>query len=82
MNLDDTLLNRLHTLAREEGISLTAAANRVLKLGLERLAPRVRVPYEPPTFDMGEPSFNVDKALQFASDLEDEETVRKLQMRK
>lgn len=82
LNIDDTLLSRLQAIAREEGISLTAAANRALELGLARLSPAARVAYDPPTFNMGQASFNLDKALQFAADLEDEEIVRKLQMRK
>lgn len=39
-------------------------------------------PYELPTFDMGVPLVPLDRALQLASDLEDEERRRKLARRK
>lgn len=63
---------------------MTETANRVIQEGLARVAPESRRrPYRARTFSMGyPPSFDMDKALQFAAALEDEEIVRKLRLKK
>jgi hypothetical protein len=63
---------------------LRATVNRVLRLGLERVQPEsLPLPYRCPTFSMGFPPLsNLDKALQLATQLEDEEILHKLSMRK
>ena len=67
-------------LMRERGISFKEAVNLAIRTGLapesELAAPRT------PTFDLGEPSVPLEKALRLAGELEDEELVRKLALRK
>ncbi len=64
--------------------TLRHAAVVTLRLGLDRLDPRKqRAAYSATTFSMGlPPGVNLDKALQLAAQLEDDETARKLQVRK
>lgn len=84
LNVDDELLQRLRKEAERSGMPLRATLNRVLRLGLERVQPEsAHPPYRCPTFSMGFPPLsNLDKALQLAAQLEDEETQHKLSMRK
>lgn len=83
VNIRDGLLHRLKLEAERSGVSLTDLVNRTLEVGLERICPPpVGVPYTCPVYSMGEPAFDVDKALRQATDLEDAETLRKLHLRK
>ena len=86
LNIDDRVLRRLKREAERSGVSLTEMVNRTLELGVERLHPEAReAPYRCPTFSMGVPAsgaLDLDKALDFAAFLEDEETLRKLRLRK
>jgi hypothetical protein len=81
IRIDDETLAELKARAREEQISLTELANRILRLGLEAKRPkRRRVRIQP--VDMGPPKLDLDKALDLAGELEDEEILRKLSLRK
>lgn len=84
INIDDELLRRLKRQAQRENSTLGATMNRVLQAGLERMHPSsARPAYQCPTFSMGFPPLpNLDKALQLASMLEDEEVLHKLSLRK
>ncbi len=83
VNIRDNLLHRLKLEAEKSGTSLTEWVNRAIEKGLERLSPQAEAPtYSSLTFSMGPPSFNPDKALRYAADLEDEETLRKVHFRK
>ena len=75
LNIDDEILERLRQEAARSRSTLRATVNRVLRLGLERLRPEsARPPYRCPVFSMGTPSVpSLDKALQLAAALEDEE---------
>jgi hypothetical protein len=63
----------------ERGIAFKQAVNEAVRSGLE---PSRRSRSRTPTFRMGKPVLNVEKALRLAGELEDEELVRKLSMRK
>ena len=83
MNIRDNLLQRLKLEAERSGTSLTEWVNRAIEKGLERLSPKADAPtFKCLTFSMGQPSFDPDKALRYAADLEDDETLRKLHLRK
>jgi hypothetical protein len=84
LTIDDETLERLRALAKRSRISFKSVVGSALQLGLERLDPRqTRPAYSATTFSMGFPPYlNLDKALGIAAELEDEETVRKLQVRK
>jgi hypothetical protein len=77
IQIDDDLHQELKREATRAKAPLRETVNRVLRLGLERLRPTGAPPYRCPTFSMGfPPSSNLDKALELATLLEDEETVR------
>ena len=82
VTLDPDVAARLKAVARERGISFKQALNQAVRAGLsgQRRAARAFKQYSQP---MGlRPGFNLDKALQLAAALEDEEVVRKLELRK
>ncbi len=65
---------------RERGIGFKEAVNDALRT---TLSADTRGSYaHTPTFDLGEPAIPLEKALRLAAELEDEETLRKLALRK
>lgn len=64
---------------RERGESFKTVVNEALRAGLGG-GGRRETPM--PTFDMGEPMVDLDKALALAGAMEDEELVRRLQLRR
>jgi hypothetical protein len=82
VTLDPDVAAKLKETARESGISFKEALNTTVRRGFERSEERAR-PYRVRTRDLGvRPGINLDKALQLAGELEDAETLRKLQLRK
>ena len=84
VRIDDDLMIELKARAHAESISLTRMLNRTLRAGLVQ-----RRPDGPParrfkqkTASMGRPTVDLDKALALVARLEDEETARKLALRK
>ncbi|GMV39440.1 MAG: antitoxin [Myxococcales bacterium] len=83
LTIDDDLMRDLRDEAHRTGVSLKVMVNRTLRTGMNARNAARPEPYRCPTFSMGHPSGTpLDKALQLASELEDEETARKLVMRK
>jgi hypothetical protein len=64
---------------KERGVSFKVAINDAIREGL---APNPRQPFRTPSRSMGLPTVNLDKALQLAGQLEDEEIIRKLRLGK
>ncbi len=84
LTIEDSIMKRLKEEAYRNGSSLKQVVNTTLELGLMQLdvQPQPRK-YKLKTFSMGfPPKFNMDKALQVISNLEDDEIVRKLEVRK
>lgn len=82
VTLDADVAARLKAVARARGISFKQALNTAVRAGLggDRRAARSFKQYAQP---MGlRPGFNLDKALQLAGGLEDEEIARRLERRK
>lgn len=82
VTLDPDVAAKLKAVARERGISFKQALNRAVRAGLGRPRRGARgfTQYSQP---MGlRPGFSLDKALQLAGALEDEEIVRRLERRK
>jgi len=81
VTLDDDIAAKLRRLARERGVSFKEALNSALRLGLSgRAATR---PYRLEARPMRlRPGIDLDKALRLAGELEDAETIRKLELRK
>ena len=84
VRIEDSLLRELKAKASEEGTSMTRLLDRILRAGLraEQLEKRPRSRYREDTFSMGRPSIDLTKALAVSGALEDDEILRKQQLRK
>ena len=85
LTIDDPVARRLRDEAHRTGRSFKAVVNETLRAGLARRgATRARRPYRLETVSMGEVigGHDLDKALELAARLEDEEIVRELRQRK
>lgn len=82
VTLDPDVAARLKAVARERGISFKQALNQAVRAGLGGQRRRARR-FEQYTQPMGlRPGFDLDKARALAASLEEEEIVRKLELRK
>jgi hypothetical protein len=80
VTLDPDVAARLKAVARARGISFNQALNSAVTAGLEAERRRSARPFKQYAQPMGlRPGFNLDKALQLAAGLEDEEIVRRLE---
>jgi len=84
VRIDDDLMQSLKALAHREGTSLAKLVNRVLRRGMsaQLQSGRPAHPFREKAFAMGEPRVNLDKALELAASLEDDEVREKLARRK
>jgi hypothetical protein len=82
--IEDSLLEELKALARREKIPVTRMVDRGLQSGLRALREDQgpKRPYHEETCELGEPRFPLEKALKIAAEMEDEEILRKLELRK
>ncbi len=82
VTIDPDLAAKLRRIARERGISFKEALNTMLRAGMGARAGTARA-YRLRARRLGlRPGIDLDKALHLASALEDEETIRKLELRK
>ena len=82
ITLDPDVAARLRSLARERGISFKAAVDTVLRRGLAEGAASSR-PFRVQARPLNlRPGIDIDSALTLAAQLEDQETIRKLELRK
>lgn len=84
VRIADDLLIELRERAGREKVSLTRLLDETLRQGLRAgdRRPRRRAVYREPALSLGEPRLDLVKSLVVAASLEDEETVRKLALRK
>jgi hypothetical protein len=81
--IEDDVLEELKDLARKEDAPFTRVLDRTLRAGLKASrAPRRRRRHREKTHAMGRPRTDLRKALAQAAAMEDEETLRKLALRK
>jgi hypothetical protein len=82
IDLDRDVDARLRALARERGVSLRTVINDALRAGI-RPDTRDTAPYTLPSRRLGvRPGIDLDKSLRLAGELDDDEIVRKLDLRK
>lgn len=81
VTLDPDVAAQIKTLMREKGISFKEALNRAIRSGLSKQQKR-KTRYRQKTFNMGIPAVPLRKALQLAAELEDEEILRDLTIKK
>ena len=83
VTLDPDVAAKLKEETRRRGISFKEALNSSVRRGLESAERTGAKPYKVRTSKMGvRPGVNLDKALQLAGELEDEEILRKMALRK
>lgn len=83
VTLDPDVAAKLKEETRRRGISFKEALNSSVRRGLESVERTDAKPYKVRTSKMGaRPGVNLDKALQLAGELEDEEILRKMALRK
>jgi hypothetical protein len=83
VTLDPDLAEKLRALARERGVSFTEALNSTLRRGLASGAAGSRRRYRLPSRRLDlRPGIDLEHALRLAGELEDAETIRKLELRK
>jgi Ribbon-helix-helix protein, copG family len=83
VTLDPDLAARLRSLARERGVSFKEALNSALRRGLAQGAIGSTRPYRLASKRLGLRSgIDLEHALRLTGELEDAETIRKLELRK
>ena len=82
LTLDPDVADRLRALARERGLPFKQVVNSVLRRGLSDGA-SAPAPFRVEARPLGlRPGIDLDRALDLAARLEDDEIVRKLELRK
>jgi hypothetical protein len=82
LTLDPDVADRLRALARERGLPFKQVVNAVLRRGLD-YGTSTREAFRIEARALGlRPGIDLDQALELAARLEDEETLRKLELRK
>jgi hypothetical protein len=83
ITLDPDLAAKLRSLASERDISFKEAVNTVLRRGLASGPSGFKRPYRLASRRLGlRPGIDLEHALRLAGELEDAETIRKLELRK
>jgi len=81
VTLDEDIAAKLKTLCRERRISFKEAINSTLRAGFGQ--GRKPKPFRQKTYDLRvRPGVDLDQALELVAALEDEEILRKLELRK
>jgi len=84
VRIEDDLLLELKDKAAQERSSLTRVFNQALRAGLraEQKTKKPRPGYHEKTHSLGVPRVDLTKALSLSTQLEDDEALRKVQVRK
>lgn len=81
VTLDPDVEALLKQRMRQQEVTFKQALNDAVRAGIGQHRARER-PFRQEVFAMGVPAVNLDKALQLAGELEDEELIRKLRLGK
>lgn len=83
MTLDDDVAARLKRVARERGISFKEALNRAIRAGLSGEKGEAPSPFATPSRPLRlRAGVDLVKAVSLVSAMEDEELIRRLELRK
>ena len=81
VTLDEGVAHEIRELMRERGSGFKETINELLRRGLH--GERSPTPYEAPVFSSPvRPGVDLDKALALAAHLDDDEVLRKIELRK
>lgn len=75
VTLDDDTLAVIRRRMRDQGVSFKVALNDAIRAGAAGVA--APPPFVTSTAHLGVPAVNLDRALQLAAELEDEELIRR-----
>lgn len=81
VTLDPDVLAQVKAYMREKDISFKEAINHAIRAGIGGHPKQKRL-FRQKTYDMGTPAVPLRKALQFAAEMEDQEILRDLSIRK
>ena len=83
LTVDDDIMRKLKDEVHRTGFPLKQIVNTTLEIGLRNLHKKQQRKYKLKTFSMGSSLVvDLDKALQIASKMEDDEIIRKMEIRK
>lgn len=83
MTLDPDTATYVKRLMREQGLTFKEALNDAIRNSAQaRKRSRATHRFRTPTAPLGNPTVNLDRALQLAGELEDEELVRRSRLGK
>ena len=82
MTIDDDLVAELRDTAHRRRLPMRQVIDQALRAGLRSLGTRKARRVACPSFSMGTPAVDLTKAGALAAMLEDEEILRKLELRK
>jgi hypothetical protein len=82
VTLDEDTQFLVKRLMREHGWTFKEALNSAIRAGALRTDAPASTPFATPTFAMGSPNVDLDKALRLSGDLEDEEIAREVAARR
>jgi len=82
VTLDPDVEALLRKAMRERGEPFKRVLNAAIRDGLTRGRRKAPKPFRQPTFDMGRPLVDLTKALSLAAELEDAETLSRMQRRR
>ena len=80
MSLEPDTNAIVRRLMRERGLTFKQALNEAIRAGTANC--KVSKAFRTRTVELGRPAIPLDKALRLAADLEDDELIRKLAVRK
>lgn len=81
ITLDPDTIALIRRRMKEKGLSFKQAVNEAIRAGLGG-STEPRPPFRTRTAAMGQPTVSLDRAVQLAGELEDEELVRKARLGK
>lgn len=86
LRIDQNLIEELRAYAKQRGIALDQLINQCCRIGLDELKGRETLEtqerYVEKTYNMGAPKIDLTNANHVAAQLEDEEIIRKMRLRK
>jgi hypothetical protein len=83
LTVNDNIMQKLKEEAHKTGMPLKQVVNTALEIGLRNFYSKQPKKYKLKTFSLGAPLIvDIDKALKIATKIEDDEIIRKLEVRK
>jgi hypothetical protein len=82
VTLDSDVEALLRKAMRERGEPFKQVLNAAIREGLTSARRKAAKPFKQPIFDMGKPLVDLTKALTLAAELQDAETIAKMQRRR